>query len=120
MSCACHERVCRVVDLGRIGYGEAWALQQRLVAARKAGAAPDVLLLCEHPHVITLGRNGKLEHLRVSADRAAADGRRISSYQSRRRHHLSRPRTDCRLSRSCISAKFAATSPGTCASSKKP
>ncbi len=60
-------KVCRVVDLGRIGYEEAFALQQRLVAARKAGTAPDVLLLCEHPHVLTLGRSGKLDHLRVSA-----------------------------------------------------
>ena len=61
-----HEKVCRVVDLGRIDYAQAFALQQRLVAARKAGAAPDILLLCEHPHVLTLGRSGKLEHLRVS------------------------------------------------------
>src|ERR1700733_2333818 len=61
-------KVCRVVDLGRIGYEEAFALQQRLVAARKAGAAPDVLLLCEHPHVLTLGRSGKLEHLRAPDD----------------------------------------------------
>ena len=37
-----------------------------LVAARKAGAIPDVLLLCEHPHVITLGRSGKLANLRAS------------------------------------------------------
>ena len=29
------------------------------------GAVPDVLLFCEHPHVITLGRNGKQEHLRA-------------------------------------------------------
>ncbi len=36
------------------------------MAARKAGAVPDVLLLCEHPHVITLGRNGKREHLHAS------------------------------------------------------
>jgi len=49
-------------------YGAAWALQRRLVAARKAGALPDVLVLCEHPHVITLGRNGKLANLRVSPD----------------------------------------------------
>jgi lipoyl(octanoyl) transferase len=56
------------MDLGRIAYGEAAALQQRLVAARKTGAAPDLLLFCEHPHVITLGRNGKREHLRVSED----------------------------------------------------
>jgi lipoyl(octanoyl) transferase len=65
---AARSKVCRVVDLGRIGYTEAFALQQRLVAARKAGTAPDVLLLCEHPHVLTLGRSGKLEHLRASGD----------------------------------------------------
>jgi lipoyl(octanoyl) transferase len=57
---------CLIVDLGWIGYAEAWALQKRMVAARKAGAIEDVLLLCEHPHVITLGRNGKREHLLAS------------------------------------------------------
>jgi lipoyl(octanoyl) transferase len=57
---------CHVVELGVIGYAEAWALQERLVAARKRGDAPDVLLLCEHPPVITLGRSGKIENLRVS------------------------------------------------------
>jgi len=41
-------------------------LQKRVVAARKAGAIEDVLLLCEHPHVITLGRNGKRENLLAS------------------------------------------------------
>jgi len=57
---------CWVVDLGLLGYQPAWDLQRRLVAARKAGAVPDVLLLCEHPHVITLGRNGRREHLHAS------------------------------------------------------
>lgn len=57
---------CRVIELGLVGYAAAWDLQRRLVAARKAGAVPDVLLLCEHPHVITLGRNGKREHLHAS------------------------------------------------------
>jgi lipoyl(octanoyl) transferase len=57
---------CLIVDLGLIGYAEAWALQKRLVAARKADAIEDVLLLCEHPHVITLGRNAKREHLLAS------------------------------------------------------
>jgi lipoyl(octanoyl) transferase len=60
---------CRVVDLGEIVYGEAVVLQEQLVAARKAGAAPDVLLLCRHPHVLTLGRNGHVENLRVSPAR---------------------------------------------------
>src|SRR3977135_1102854 len=55
-----------VVDLGVMEYGAAWDLQRRIVDARKAGAVPDVLLLCEHPHVITLGRNGKLANLRAS------------------------------------------------------
>ena len=59
-------RICRIVDLGLIGYAEAWALQKRLVAVRKANAIEDVLLLCEHPHVITQGRNGKREHLLAS------------------------------------------------------
>ncbi len=58
---------CLVVELGVIAYGPAWELQRRLAQARKAGAIGDVLLLCEHPHVVTLGRNGKQEHVRASA-----------------------------------------------------
>ena len=53
------------VDLGLLGYAEAYALQKRIVAARKADAIEDVLLFCEHQHVITQGRNGKPEHLLV-------------------------------------------------------
>ncbi len=55
-----------ITDLGLISYTEAFALQHRLAAARKAEAFKDVLLLCEHPHVITLGRNAKRENLLVS------------------------------------------------------
>ena len=58
--------ICWVVNLGLVSYGPACALQNQTVEARKAGAIPDVLLLCEHPQVITLGRNGKREHLRAS------------------------------------------------------
>ena len=57
---------CLIVDLGLIGYEEAFVLQKRVVAARKADAIGDVLLLCEHPHVITLGRSGKRENLLAS------------------------------------------------------
>jgi lipoyl(octanoyl) transferase len=57
---------CELIDLGLIGYAEAWALQKRLVTARKAGAIENVVLLCEHPHVITQGRNGKRENLLAS------------------------------------------------------
>jgi lipoyl(octanoyl) transferase len=57
---------CLTIDLGLIGYAEAYALQKRVVAARKAGNIEDVFLLCQHPHVITQGRNGKREHLLAS------------------------------------------------------
>lgn len=60
------EKKCWLVDAGFLGYEPAFDLQRRLVAARKAGAVPDALLLCEHPHVITLGRNGHQEHLLAS------------------------------------------------------
>ncbi|MGH9730899.1 MAG: lipoyl(octanoyl) transferase LipB [Candidatus Acidiferrales bacterium] len=61
------EKTCWVVDLGLMAYQPAFDLQRRIVSARKRGAVPDVLLLCEHPHVITLGRNGKQEHLLASS-----------------------------------------------------
>ena len=55
--------ICWRVDAGLIRYNAACELQEQLVEARKARALPDVLLFCEHPHVITLGRNGRPEHL---------------------------------------------------------
>src|SRR5580765_4577375 len=57
---------CTIIDLGLIPYADAWELQKRVVAARKAGAIGNVLLLCEHPHVITLGRSGNRAHLLAS------------------------------------------------------
>ena len=59
-------RKCGWRQLGRIGYGEAVELQQALVERRKEGAITDQLLLLEHPHVITLGRNGHMENLLAS------------------------------------------------------
>jgi len=56
-------RKCTVLDLGRLDYANALAWQQRLVAQRKQGLVDDHLLLVEHPHVITLGRNGHKENL---------------------------------------------------------
>jgi len=61
-------RKCWVRELGRVNYGEALELQRQAVAARKAGEAPDRLLLLEHPHSITLGRNGNMENVLAGAD----------------------------------------------------
>jgi lipoyl(octanoyl) transferase len=60
--------------LGRIPYAEAHALQERLVVARKEGRIGDVLLLLEHPKVITLGRAAKPEHVLLDAERLSAQG----------------------------------------------
>ena len=54
---------CRVRELGLTDYSTALALQKQLVADRQAGLIDDRLLLVEHPHVITLGRNGREDHL---------------------------------------------------------
>jgi lipoyl(octanoyl) transferase len=51
------------VELGLLAYDDGLEIQRRAVAARKVGAIPDVLLECQHPHVITIGRNGHSEHL---------------------------------------------------------
>ena len=69
--------VCVVEQLGPVDYPDALRLQHEKVAARKAGAIPDTLLLLEHPHVYTLGRNGKREHLLVPAERLHALGAEV-------------------------------------------
>ena len=48
-----------LVELGRVEYGRALALQERLVELRRTGAVGDVLLLMEHEPVLTLGRAGE-------------------------------------------------------------
>ena len=52
-----------VEDLGTVGYAEAAELQRRLAERRRAGEISDTLLLLEHPHVFTLGRSARREHL---------------------------------------------------------
>jgi lipoyl(octanoyl) transferase len=44
------------MNLGRIGYAEAWELQRSLAAAVGQGAIPDTVVLLEHPPTVTLGR----------------------------------------------------------------
>lgn len=50
-----HQSVCEVRDLGLIDYTAAYGIQKECVARVLAGGA-QVLFLCEHPAVITLGR----------------------------------------------------------------
>lgn len=67
-------RRIEVRELGCVPYGQAWNLQRELEGRRKAGEIPDQLLLLEHPHVVTLGRNGRAANLLVSRERLAEMG----------------------------------------------
>lgn len=49
--------------LGVVPYREAWAMQQELAAARRAGPIPDTVLLLQHPHTYTIGRSGTRAHV---------------------------------------------------------
>ena len=52
------------MTLGRLPYGEALELQRSIARDRISGAIPqDVLLLVEHPPVVTLGRGTKEKNL---------------------------------------------------------
>jgi lipoyl(octanoyl) transferase len=65
-----------------MSYAEAFALQRRLVEERKLGQIGDQLLFVEHPHTITLGRNGKLHNLLASDAALASAG--VTFHESNR------------------------------------
>jgi len=67
-------------DLGNMDYQEAWTYQENLFAAivnqkinnrtlpeAEQTITPNYLLFVEHPHVYTLGKSGKPEHLLLDA-----------------------------------------------------
>jgi lipoyl(octanoyl) transferase len=45
-----------LMDLGEVGYAEAWELQRSLAAAVSRRAVPETVILLEHPPTITVGR----------------------------------------------------------------
>src|SRR5665213_980214 len=56
-----------VCDLGMMAYAEALSFQRAVARARISGTIDqDVLLLVEHPPVVTLGRSSKAQHLLAS------------------------------------------------------
>ena len=58
-----------------MSYGQALELQRQTAAARISGEIPeDVLLLVEHPPVVTMGRSAKAQHLLAGPELLAARG----------------------------------------------
>jgi lipoyl(octanoyl) transferase len=60
--------------LGRTDYAEALLLQQELVELRHQGRAENVLLLLEHPPVLTLGRNAQRNNILATDEMLARKG----------------------------------------------
>ena len=67
-------RGTRWAYLGRLGYGEATALQARLARALQRGEGEEHLLLLEHPPVFTLGRNASAGDVLAPREWLAARG----------------------------------------------
>jgi len=63
-----------LISLGRVSYTDGLRAQERVVAARKAGAIGDALLLMEHPPVLTLGRNSGRGNVLASDEELARRG----------------------------------------------
>jgi len=62
------------IYLGRVDYAEALRVQEELVALRQQGRMGNVLLLLEHPPVLTLGRNAKRSNILASDEMLARRG----------------------------------------------
>jgi lipoyl(octanoyl) transferase len=59
---------------GTIPFDEAWKRQRELAFRVESGAADHTLVLCQHPSVITIGRNGTAGNVVADADLLQASG----------------------------------------------
>lgn len=66
-----------LIHLGRVDYAEALSLQQQLATLRKQQRIGDVLLLLEHPPVLTLGRNAHRENILATDEELTRRGIQI-------------------------------------------
>lgn len=74
MTMVIFDSLISVLHLGTIDYGSALRLQEHLVDLRKQNRIGNVLLLLEHPPVITLGRNANDTNIVVSREFLASKG----------------------------------------------
>lgn len=69
----------KIVVAGNIDYRECWDLQSALLKRKKEGVQDDFFLLVEHPHVYTLGKVARKEHLLFDESELAA--RNVTTYE---------------------------------------
>ena len=66
--------VCRIIRAGVVSYRAAWDWQVAIAGQVRRGAAPETLLLLEHPHTYTRGRLAPDDHLLQDEASLAARG----------------------------------------------
>ncbi len=57
------KKILNLLDLGKKGYSQTWDIQKELHQKRVNEEIPDTLVLVEHPHVYTLGKNADKNNL---------------------------------------------------------
>lgn len=82
----------KLLDLGMVDYKECWDLQTKLnkeiILQKRAGLSSDndtvnhYLILCQHPHVYTLGRSGSEENLLINEEERV--DKKVSYYKINR------------------------------------
>ena len=70
-------RRVNLVNLGRTEYQSTWELQRTIFELRTAGKIADVVLLNEHEHVYTIGKNGDDNHLLASDEELKSTGANV-------------------------------------------
>src|SRR5262249_53205479 len=77
-------RTIEIRRLGVLAYAEALELQRALVEDRRAGRVGDVLLLVQHPHVLTLGVRGDGGRSHILASNEVLAERGVGVYEAGR------------------------------------
>jgi lipoyl(octanoyl) transferase len=77
-------RALEIRRLANVPYPEGLALQRRLVADRQSGRIDDVLVLLEHPHVLTLGVRGDGGRSHILANAGALHSSGVEVYEAGR------------------------------------
>lgn len=67
----------KLIDLGVIDYEEAWKNQSNIFEGVKSGDMDDTLILCEHPHVYTLGKSGESSNILVTEEFLSTIGAKL-------------------------------------------
>ncbi len=65
---------CEIVDLGLQPYQMVLDLQRSLLTQLKEGQAGNILILCSHPPVITIGKSGKASSIKAQREILAQRG----------------------------------------------